>query len=99
MSWYRPSSRLSTKSWRASRPTGVFSSVPYWAAGYRVLAINRFSGARCRERTSTSGAKSDPGDVVVLADIVRTDWHQHRPVAGDSELAEAIKILARAHQW
>ena len=68
------------------------------AAGYRVLAINPFSASRYRERSTTSGAKSDPGDAAVLADIVRTDAHQHRPVAGDSELAEAIKILARAHQ-
>jgi hypothetical protein len=30
--------------------------------------------------------------------LVRTDRHNHRPVAGDSELAEAVKILARAHQ-
>jgi hypothetical protein len=29
---------------------------------------------------------------------VRTDRHNHRPVAGDSELAQAIKLLARAHQ-
>ena len=34
----------------------------------------------------------------MLADLVRTDRHQHRRVAGDSELAEAIKILARSHQ-
>ena len=44
------------------------------------------------------GAKSDPGDAKVLADLVRTDRHNHREVAGDSELAEAIKVLARAHQ-
>ena len=31
-------------------------------------------------------------------DLVRTDRHNHRRVAGDSALAEAIKILARAHQ-
>ena len=34
----------------------------------------------------------------MLADLVRTDRHQHRPIAGDTELAEAIKVLARAHQ-
>jgi hypothetical protein len=33
-----------------------------------------------------------------LADLVRTDRHNHRPVAGDSPLAEAVKVLARAHQ-
>lgn len=30
--------------------------------------------------------------------MVRTDRHNHRPVDGDSDLAEGIKVLARAHQ-
>jgi transposase len=68
------------------------------AAGYQVFAINPLSVDRYRDRHATSGAKSDPGDAKLLADIVRTDRHNHRPVAGDSELAEAIKLLARAHQ-
>ena len=68
------------------------------AAGYRVLAVNPMSTSRYRERHSTSGAKSDPGDAKVLAELARTDGHNHRPVAGDSELAEAVKVLARAHQ-
>jgi hypothetical protein len=34
----------------------------------------------------------------VLADLVRTDRHNHRRVAGDGPLAEAVKVLARAHQ-
>jgi transposase len=68
------------------------------AAGYTVLAVNPMSTSRYRERHSTSGAKSDPGDAFVLAELARTDAHNHRPVAGDSELSEAIKVLARAHQ-
>jgi transposase len=68
------------------------------AAGYQVFAVNPMSTSRYRDRHSTSGAKSDPGDAKVLADMVRTDRHNHRPVAGDTELAEAIKVLARAHQ-
>jgi transposase len=68
------------------------------AAGYRVLAVNPLSTSRYRQRHSTSGAKSDAGDAFVLAELARTDGHNHRPIAGDSELAEAIKILARAHQ-
>ncbi len=68
------------------------------AAGYKVYAINPLSVSRYRERHVTSGAKSDPGDAKVLADLVRTDRHQHRPIAGDSELAEAVKVLARTHQ-
>jgi transposase len=68
------------------------------AAGYRVYAINPFAVSRYRDRHTISGAKSDPGDAKVLADVVRTDRRNHREVAGDSELAEAIKVLARAHQ-
>jgi transposase len=69
------------------------------AAGYGVYAINPRAVARYRERYGGgSGAKSDAGDAKVLADLVRTDRHNHRPVAGDSDLAEAVKVLARAQQ-
>ncbi len=68
------------------------------AAGYQVFAINPLSAARYRQRHSTSGAKSDAGDAHVLAEIVRLDRAHHRAVAGDSDLADAIKLLARAHQ-
>ena len=44
------------------------------------------------------GAKSDRADAKLLADLVRTDRHNHRPVAGDSPVADGIKVLARAHQ-
>jgi hypothetical protein len=56
------------------------------------------STSRYRERHSTSGAKSDPGDAFVLAELARLDGHNHQPIAGDSDLVEAIKVLARAHQ-
>ena len=68
------------------------------AAGYRVFAINPRQVARYRERHGTSGAKSDAGDAHTLADMVRTDAHQLRLVAGDSPLVEGIKVIARAHQ-
>jgi len=68
------------------------------AAGYRVYAINPRQAARFRVRYATSGAKSDTGDAHALADMVRTDAHQLRLVAGDSPLAGGIKALARAHQ-
>jgi transposase len=68
------------------------------AAGYEVFAINPMSTARYRQRHSTSGAKSDAGDAHVLAEIVRLDRAHHRPVAVDSELGEAMKLVARAHQ-
>ncbi len=68
------------------------------AAGYQVYAINPQSAAQYRQRHSTSGAKSDANDAHMLAEIVRLDRNHHRPIAGDSDLAEAIKLLARAHQ-
>src|ERR1700735_4849413 len=68
------------------------------AAGYQVFAVNPMSTSRYRDRHSTSGAKSDPGDAKILADMVRTDRHNHRPVSADSDLAGAVRALARAHQ-
>jgi len=68
------------------------------AAGYQIHAVNPLQAARYRERHSVSGAKSDTGDAHVLADMVRTDRHQLRPVAGDSAEAEAVKVLSRAHK-
>ena len=68
------------------------------AAGYQLYAVNPMSTSRYRDRHSTSGAKSDAGDAQVLCDMVRTDRHHHRVIAGDSEGVEAIKVLARAHQ-
>ena len=68
------------------------------AAGYQVFAVNPMSVSRYRDRHASSGAKSDPGDAKVLADLVRTDRHNHRPAVPDSDLAEAVKVLARAHQ-
>jgi transposase len=68
------------------------------AAGYQVFAINPLAVARYRDRHHLSGAKSDPADAKLLADLIRTDRHNHRPIAGDTGQAEAIKVLARAHQ-
>src|SRR5665647_177159 len=66
------------------------------AAGYQVFAINPLAAARYRERHHVSGAKSDPGDAKVLADLVRTDRHNHRSVAGDGSLVDAVAVLGIA---
>jgi transposase len=68
------------------------------AAGYEVFAINPMSVARYREGHSTSGAKSDAADAHLLAEIVRLDRAHHRPIAGDSDTGEAVKLTARTHQ-
>lgn len=68
------------------------------ATGYLVFGVNPLQAARYRERLSVSGAKSDAADAHMLADMVRTDSHQLRQVAGDSPEAEAVKVVARAHK-
>ncbi len=68
------------------------------AAGYTVYGVNPLQASRYRERHGVSGAKSDTGDAHVLTDMVRTDSHQLRAVAGDSPGAGAVKVVARAHK-
>ena len=68
------------------------------AAGYQVYAINPLAASRYRDRHNVGGAKSDAGDARMLADLVRTDRHLHRQIAGDTPEAEAIRIMARGHQ-
>jgi transposase len=68
------------------------------AAGDTVLAVNPLPAARYRERLGVSGANSDAADAHLLADMVRTNAHQLRPVAGDSAQAQAIKVATRTHK-
>jgi transposase len=68
------------------------------AAGYTVFPVNPLQAARYRQRRALSGAKSDAADAHMLADMVRTDSHQLRPIAGDSAEAEAVKVVARMHK-
>jgi transposase len=68
------------------------------ATGRPVYPINPLAVARYRDRHSVAGRKSDHGDAVVLANILRTDVHAHRQLPADSELAQVIAVLARAHQ-
>jgi transposase len=68
------------------------------AAGYTVYGVNPLQASRYRERHGVSGAKSDRGDAHMLTDMVRTDSHQLRAVAGDSPDAGAVKVVARTHK-
>jgi transposase len=68
------------------------------ATGRPVFAINPLAVARYRERHSVARKKSDHGDALVLAGILRTDLAAHRPLPADSELVRAIAVLARAQQ-
>ncbi|MEU9847839.1 IS110 family transposase [Streptomyces sp. NPDC047985] len=64
----------------------------------KVFAINPMAAARYRDRHAVSRKKSDPGDALVLANILRTDMHAHRPLPSDSDMARAVAVLARAQQ-
>jgi Transposase len=64
----------------------------------RVYSINPMAVARYRERWTAARSKSDHADAVVLANILRTNAHAHRPLPGDSERVQAVAVLARAHQ-
>jgi transposase len=68
------------------------------ATGRPVYPINPLAVARYRERTSVSGKKSDHVDAMALANILRTDRHQHRLLPDDSAGARSIRVLARAYQ-
>jgi len=68
------------------------------ATGRKVYAINPKAVDRYRDRHSVARKKSDAGDALVLAHILRTDKAAHRPLPADSELAQAIAVLARAQQ-
>jgi transposase len=68
------------------------------ATGRNVYPVNPMAVARYRDRHSAAGRKSDRGDAVVLANVLRTDMHAHRPLPADSELAQAVAVLARAQQ-
>src|SRR5450759_419533 len=46
-------------------------------AGYQVYAVNPLAVSRYRERHGVSGAKSDHADAKLLADLVRTNRHNH----------------------
>jgi hypothetical protein len=68
------------------------------AAGYRVYPANPKQAARHKETVANSGKKDDFFDAECLADMGRTRRHQMRELAADSDIAEAVKIAARAHQ-
>jgi len=68
------------------------------ATGRPIHAINPMAVARYRDRHSASRKKSDDFDALTLANILRTDAAAHRVLPRDSELVQAIAVLARAQQ-
>jgi hypothetical protein len=84
-------------------PVGIETDRGLWVAALRetgrvIYPINPLAASSYRSRYSVSGAKSDATDAVLLANIIRTDAAAHRALPSDTELAQAIRVLARAQQ-
>lgn len=75
------------------------------AAGYTVYALNPKAVERYRARTRVAGAKSDPADAELLAQILVTDRERHRLLCPSSPQVAAIRALTRdderasRHHW
>jgi transposase len=66
-------------------------------SGYRVYPVNPLLSARSRQAEAPAKSKSDRGDAHLLANLVRTRRQDLRPLAGDSEQAQVVRIRARTH--
>jgi hypothetical protein len=60
------------------------------ASGREVFSIIPLATSRYRDRHRSTRAKSDAADAIVLANILRTDRHAHRPLPNDSELVRSL---------
>jgi len=78
---------------RDQRRSAAAGSAAY--ARVPLIAIQPLAVSRYRDRHSPSRGKSDAGDAFVLANMLRTDPHSHRPLPVDSALAQSIQALAR----
>jgi transposase len=84
-------------------PVAIETDRGLWVVAVRetgrvIYPINPLAASRYRSRYALSGAKSDATDAVLLANVIRTDPDAHRPLPADTELAQAIRVLARAQQ-
>lgn len=76
------------------RPSGLVVEALV-QAGHPVIPIHPNVVKACRPRYRAAGAKSDPGDAYMLADILRTDGHRFRPLAPASDEIKALRAMVR----
>jgi len=65
-------------------------------AGYPIVLIPTYAMKDLRRRYAVGGAKSDPGDSYVIADVVRTDGHRLRRLEPLSPETRALRSVVRA---
>lgn len=66
--------------------------------GLQVFVIAPRMLKAIRARYSATGAKSDPGDAYVLADVLRTDRHRLQPMVPDGPQTRALRALTRTRK-
>jgi len=66
--------------------------------GYKIYAINPKSSNRYKDRFKVSGTKTDEIDAFSLANILRTDIHNHRPLAYSSKNIQKLQILCGEYE-
>jgi len=66
--------------------------------GIRVFVIAPRMLKALRQRYGATGAKSDPGDAYVLADVLRTDGHRLKPIQADAPETKVLRALTRTRK-
>ncbi len=77
------------------RPSGALVDALV-QAGHPVVPIHPNAVKAVRPRYSAAGAKSDPGDAYLLADLLRTDGHRLRSLRPLSDETRALRALVRS---
>lgn len=76
------------------RPSGLLVDTLV-EAGLQVVPIHPNALKASRPRYSAAGAKSDPGDAYILADLLRTDGHRFRALRAPSDSTRALRAAVR----
>lgn len=76
------------------RPTGLLVDTLV-LAGHPVVPVHPNALKASRPRYRAAGAKSDPGDAFILADVLRTDGHRLRVLHPASDEIRALRTLVR----
>ncbi|HRR96789.1 MAG TPA: IS110 family transposase [Candidatus Ratteibacteria bacterium] len=79
------------------KPSGLLVSA-ILDRGFTLYPINPKAVDRYRDRFKVSGKKDDFFDARVLANILRTDRHIHKPLIPDSPVCRNLKILTRQYE-
>ena len=79
------------------RPTGLLVDT-LTTAGLTVVPIHPNKLKASRPRYTAACGKNDPGDAMILADLLRTDGHRFRPLHGSSDAVRALQALSRTRE-